>query len=516
MTVPNLNSPANTNQASCLDLIPASQLVVEPICSWRLSDPQLELKVSSDGKNIRYSVYNHHPSEKCYWLNSAFSSKYLTSVFKHCVWKGIQDEIESRLFSDGHRSVLLSVNLDTEKVGIKKCGKDFNDFLITRDPIISAVNDDNSLELQEEMRKTPRNRPYDPEAEEGMTRWRRTAEGDQVMFEGNPISEKTIKVWSGFRDIRLIKFISGQREEILCRVFNWETKENPEIYSRFAPDAAPSDLPYARYRKLNIDDALEYTQGCMPQLENTKNKELITFYREHPLNYFMPDYVLSRAEASEVQRWVCAQFYRNEGENKTHFEYTNFVKARKMPFSFSKNKKNSSKHSLEIETWHIEMKRQASWILQFPIGIGNFFAGIFLASAQNPAIADKKAMKKLVQGVPIIDEERNKIVNDFTVELGNCSVINFYIACDRSTSELEVNGRTWVKSFANAGRDTREAVMHTAEGLVQLFGRVDLEGANRAVGNAAAFVENANRFREGFQVLRGVPPPPPQNNPENE
>ena len=58
MTIPNL-----PNQTPSLDLLPASQLVVEPICSWRSqNNPQLELKVF--GESIRYSAYNHHPGIK--------------------------------------------------------------------------------------------------------------------------------------------------------------------------------------------------------------------------------------------------------------------------------------------------------------------------------------------------------------------------------------------------------------------------------------------------------------------
>lgn len=122
-------------------------------------------------------------------------------------------------------------------------------------------------------------------------------------------------------------------------------------------------------------------------------------------------------------------------------------------------------------------------------------------------------MERFVQGVPLLDPERNKIADDFAVELGACSITNFYIACDRSVSQLEINGRAWVRSFANAGRDVRGAVVQGAEGLVHIFGRVDLAGANRAVRNVADLVEEADRLRQGLQVLRGVPPP--QNNPEN-
>lgn len=512
MAIPNLNSAANnTNQVPCLDLVPANQLVVEPICSWRLIDPLLELKVSRGNKNIQYFVYNHYSSAECYWPNSASSPTYLTSVFAHCVWKGVQGEIESRLFSDGQKAVLLSVDLNTEKIGIKKWVNNFNDFLITHNPIISAVNDDNSLEFQDEIREVPRSRPYDPEAEEGMTRWRRTPKGKLIIVAGEPVTEETMTVWPGPRDIRLIKFVEGQREEILCRAFNWENKENLEVRSRFAPGARPNLSGIS----LNVATVMQIMKKYTPEFEKVENEEEITFYREHPLSCFMPGYVLSRAEALQVQRWVYEQFYRKEGENKERFEYTNFVSAKKIVFSFGKGIQMQSqiKNSSKIATWHVEMKRQAGLVLQFPIGISNFFLGIFSASAQNPATVDEKAMERLVQGVPLLDPERNKIVDDFAIELGACSTINFYIACDRSASQLEINGRAWVRNFANAGRDVRGAVVHGAEGLVHLFGRVDLDVANRAVGNAAVFLENANRLREGLQVLRGVPPP--QNNPEN-
>lgn len=448
--------------------------------------------------------------DESYWPNSVSSSTYLTSVFAQCVWKGVQGEIESRLFSDGLKAVLLSVDLNTEKIGIKKWVNNFNDFLITHNPIISVINGDNSLGFQEEARETPRSRPYDPEAEEGMMRWRRNEEGKLVKFEGELVSEKTVKVWPGPRDIRLIKFISKQREEILFRVFDWENKKNLEVPSRLA-SCASSNLPRVN---CNIDTVIQKIQEYIPQLENVKNEEVITIYREHPLNYFMPDYVLCRTKASEVQRWIYEQFYRKEGESKERFEYANFVSAKKIAFSFGKKKQqNALKNVSEVEAWHVEMKRQAAWALQFPIGISNFFSGIFVASAQNPAI-DEKAMERFVQGIPLLDPERNKIVDDFAVELGACSTINFYIACDRSVSQLEINGRAWVRSFANAGRDVRGAVVHGAEALVHIFGRVDLAEANRAVGNVADLLEGAGRLREGLQVLRGVPPP--QNNPENE
>ncbi|MGL5264395.1 MAG: hypothetical protein ACRDAI_07525 [Candidatus Rhabdochlamydia sp.] len=88
MTIPNLNSANNTILAPCLD-----QLAVETICSWRLNDPQLELKVSRDSENIWYSVCNHF--DKSYWPNSASSPTDLIPLFAHCVWKGIQGKIEN-------------------------------------------------------------------------------------------------------------------------------------------------------------------------------------------------------------------------------------------------------------------------------------------------------------------------------------------------------------------------------------------------------------------------------------
>ncbi|MGL5627263.1 MAG: hypothetical protein ACRDDW_07145 [Candidatus Rhabdochlamydia sp.] len=58
-------------------------------------------------------------------------------------------------------------------------------------------------------------------------------------------------------------------------------------------------------------------------------------------------------------------------------------------------------------------------------------------------------MKNLLQGVPLLDEERNTIVNDFAIKLGASSSINFYVACDRSEFQLEINGRARIKSFAS-------------------------------------------------------------------
>ncbi len=510
MTIPNLNSANNATLVPCLDLVPANQLAVEPICSWRLNDPQLELKVSRDRENIRYSVCNHF--DKSYWPKSTYTPADLMSVFAHCVWKGVKKRIESRLFSDGQGAVCISVNSRTKKIGIKEWEDGaLEDFLAKKNPIISGVNDDNSLEFQEETRETPRSRPYDPKAEEGMTRWRRSPKGELAIIGGEPVTEETMKVWPGPRDIRLIKFISKQREEILFRVFDWENKKNLEVPSRFA-SCASSNLPKINR---NIDTVIQKIHEYTPELENVKNEEVITIYREHPLNYFMPEYAdLSRTKASEVQIWVYEQFYRKEGEREERFEYTNFVSAKKIAFSFGKKKQqNALKNAPEVEAWHVEMKRQAAWALQFPIGISNFFSGIFSITAQNPNIVDKDAMERFVQGVPLLDPERNKIADDFALELGACSIINFYISCDRSVSQLEINGRAWVRSFANAGRDVRGAVVHGAEGLVHIFGRVDLAQANLAVRNVADFVEGADRLRQGLRVFRGVPPP--QNNPEN-
>ena len=144
-------------------------------------------------------------------------------------------------------------------------------------------------------------------------------------------------------------------------------------------------------------------------------------------------------------------------KTRNFFEYTNFVSAKKIGFSFGKGiqMKDEAEHSSEIEAWHIEMKRQGAWTLQFLVGISNFFSGIFSASTQNPAIVDKKAMERLVQGVPLFDAERNKTVDDFAMELRACSTINFYMACDRSASQLGINGRAWVRNFSGAGRGIR-------------------------------------------------------------
>lgn len=508
MTIPN---QPTTNQAPCsLDLLPANQLVVEPICSWRLSAPYLEVKVSNDGESIRYSVYNHHPGIRRYWPNSASSSIHLTSVFMHCIWQGIEGEKESRLFSDKKKAALLSVDLITKKIGVKEW-TNFNDFLITRNPINPIINEDNSLEFQEEIREIPRNRPYDLDAEEGITRWRRTEEGALILHEGEPMSEKTIKVWSGDRDIRLIKYTHKSQERILCRSFNWATKENPEAPCRFAPGSEPP-LPNT---SANIDTVVQCMKRYTPQLENIANEELVTFYRQHPLKYFMPDHVLSRTRAIDVQRWVYQQFYRKEGENIERFEYTNFVSVKEVIFSFGKKgQQEELANSLGIEAWHVEMKRQAGWVLQLPIGVLDFFSGIFLASAQNPPEADKKAMKRLVQGIPMIDTERNKTIDDFAIELGACSIIHFYMAWDRSVSQLEINGRVWVRNFGNAGRGVRGTIVSTAERLAAVLGQVGIGDINRGLENAAQLAENAERARIAWEGFRGRRAPP-QANPAN-
>ncbi|MEK7340274.1 MAG: hypothetical protein AABZ92_06155 [Verrucomicrobiota bacterium] len=184
----------------------------------------------------------------------------------------------------------------------------------------------------------------------------------------------------------------------------------------------------------------------------------------------MSNYVLSRTRAIDVQRWVYQQFYRKEGENIERFEYTNFVSAKKVVFSFGKKgQQEELASSPGIEAWRVEMKRQVGWALQLPIGIRDFFSGMFLASAQNPPEVDKGAMKRLVQGVPMIDEERNKTIDDFSIELGACSIIHFYIACDRSESQLEINGRVWVRSFGNAGRGVRGTIVSSAERLAMFL-----------------------------------------------
>ncbi|MGL5264112.1 MAG: hypothetical protein ACRDAI_06015 [Candidatus Rhabdochlamydia sp.] len=350
---------------------------------------------------------------------------------------------ESRLFSNNHMAVLLSVNLETEKIGIKWT-KSFNNFLITGDPVISAINDDNSLEFQKEIRENPRNRPYDPKAEEGMTRWRRTEEGDLVMFEGKPVTEETMKVWSGNQDIRLIKFINGLREEILCRAFSWENKKNLQVRYKFAPASAKPCLP-------NVDAIIQCVEKYTPEIENVKKKGEMIFYREHPLNCFMPDYDLSATEAIDIQKWVYNRLCHKNDKNGQYFGYTNFVTVKKISFSFGYGvrRQDGIKKPPEISAWHIEIKRQAGWVLKFFINIRDFFSGIFWTSTQEPSEADKKVMKNLLQGVPLLDEERNTIVNDFAIKLGASSSINFYVACDRSEFQLEINGRARIKSFAS-------------------------------------------------------------------
>lgn len=475
------------------------------MCSWRSQrTPQLELKVSSDGENIRYSAYNHHPSFKCHWSNTASSPVDFMSVFAHCVWKGSRGPIESRLFSNGSMAILVSVIPKEKVIGIKEWAGNYSEkFLITSNPVVSAVNTENSLEFREEIREIPRSRSYDPEAEEGMTRWCRTPKGALVGTEEEPVTEETMKVWPGPCDIRLIKSVNKQGEGILCRVFNRENKENLVIRHRFALDTLQA-TPNFFDINFTADAIIQTMKKYTPEFENVENGEEIVFYRKHPLSCFMPGYVLCEVEALQVQRWVCEQFYRKKGESKKCFEYMNFVNAKKIVFPFGKGiqMKDKAKCSSEIEAWHIEIKRQSAWALQFLIGINKFFSGIFLEDAQNPATVDKKAMERLVQGGSLLDPERNKIVDDFAEELGACSTINFYIACDRSASQLGINGRAWIRNFAGAGRDIRGAVTHGATGLGHLFKILDLDVANRRVENATVFVEKTNRLTEGLQALR--------------
>ncbi|MEK7340273.1 MAG: hypothetical protein AABZ92_06150, partial [Verrucomicrobiota bacterium] len=149
---------------------------------------------------------------------------------------------------------------------------DLPTFLIEKNPVISAVNEDNSLESQEEIREIPRSRPYDLNAEEGITRWRRTEEGDLLLYEGEPMSEKTIKVWSGDRDIRLIKYTHKSQERILCRSFNWATKENLEIHCRFAPGSEPHLPNTSAHINTVVDSMKRYTpqfgEYCKRRISN--------------------------------------------------------------------------------------------------------------------------------------------------------------------------------------------------------------------------------------------------------
>lgn len=487
-----------------MELLPANQLAVEPICSWRLNVPYLELKVSSDRKNVRYSVYNHHPGVKCYWPSSASSSIHLTPVFAHCVWKGSSaGPIESRLFSDKKMAVFISVNPRTEKIGIKEWDNgDLHHFLITYNPVISAINDDHSLEFQEERREIPRSVPYALEAEEGVIRWCRTEEGELFLNEGEPATEETMKVWHGDRDIRLIKFTCKLQKQIMCRVFDWASQENSEIHCRFAPGSEPRLSNVSTHVNAVIRSMKKYT----PELEHVANEEVLTFYKEHPLNCFMPGYVLSRTLVRDVQRWVYQQFYRKEGENIERFEYTNFISAKKISFSFNEkaHKQNKIGISSEIEAWHIEMKRQAGWALQLPIGISEFFLGMFSISAQNPSEVDKKAMERLVQGVPMRDPERNKIIDDFAAELGACSTINFYIACDRSVSQLEISGRAWVRSFASTGRDVRGVIVDSGKWLANTFRGVNLQDINHTIEDAAKLGESVNKARIAWKAVKEI------------
>ncbi|VHO02848.1 hypothetical protein [Candidatus Rhabdochlamydia sp. T3358] len=332
MTIPNFNPSTNhVNQTLCdLDLIPASQLAIESICSWRLQrDATLEFKIFRDDESIRYSVYNHYSSAKRYWPSSASSPTDFIPVFAHCVWKGAKGVIQSRLFSDGHMAVLLSVNPRTKKIGVKEWAGDYlSDFLITRNPVISAINDDASLDFQEEVREVPRTRFYDPEAEEGMIRYRRTPREELVALGGEPVTEETAKVWPADRDVRLIRIAAGLREEITCRSFNWRNNQNPEVFCRLAPGSEADSQ--------SVDAIIQCMQTYTPQLENIKNKELITFYREHPLKCFLSDCDLSTLEATHIQKWVYNRLCGKNDGNSQCFGYTNFVNAKKTAFSFGK------------------------------------------------------------------------------------------------------------------------------------------------------------------------------------
>lgn len=192
------------------------------MCSWRSQrTPQLELKVSSDGENIRYSAYNHHPSFKCHWSNTASSPVDFMSVFAHCVWKGSRGPIESRLFSNGSMAILVSVIPKEKVIGIKEWAGNYSEkFLITSNPVVSAVNTENSLEFREEIREIPRSRSYDPEAEEGMTRWCRTPKGALVGTEEEPVTEETMKVWP----LGLVIFVLSNplinKEKAYCAEFS--------------------------------------------------------------------------------------------------------------------------------------------------------------------------------------------------------------------------------------------------------------------------------------------------------
>lgn len=323
-------------------------------------------------------------------------------------------------------------------------------FLTKNNPIISAISDDNSLEFQEEVKKKPRSRPYDPEAEEGMTRYRRTEEG-QSLFKGEPITEETMKVWSGPRDIRLIKYVDRQREEILCRAFNWETKENLQVPFRFAPGANPNSPSPDLNLGLNVDTIIQSIKGYTPEIENIKNEKIIILHKEHPLNYFMPDCDLSITEAVDIQKWVYDRLCPKNDKNGQYFGYTNFVNAKKIPFSFGYGVRSQDgiKKPPEISAWHVEIKREAGWVLKLFINIRDFFSGMFWTSAQDPSEADKEAMRNLLQGVPLLDEERNTVINDFARKLGASSTINFYVACDRSKFQLKIDGRSRIKSFAS-------------------------------------------------------------------
>ncbi|VHO03592.1 hypothetical protein RHT_00956 [Candidatus Rhabdochlamydia sp. T3358] len=61
-------------------------------------------------------------------------------------------------------------------------------------------------------------------------------------------------------------------------------------------------------------------------------------------------------------------------------------------------------------------------------------------------------------------DDRKRALDDFAAELKACSIINFYIACDRSLSRLEINGRVWVRSFSRAGKSVGEVSVSIIEG----------------------------------------------------
>ncbi|VHO00653.1 hypothetical protein RHT_00122 [Candidatus Rhabdochlamydia sp. T3358] len=289
--------------------------------------------------------------------------------------KGIKKRIESRLFSNGPGAVCVSVNSRAKTIGIKEWDDSaLGDFLTKKNPVISAINDDSSLEFEQELRDSDRSRAYDLEAEVGITRWCRTEKGELVIVEEEPVTETTMSVASGNestegQDILHIKRVEGEAEKNIFRLFNGETKKTLDVPHKNPKTSDGGILPK------EIGD-------CTFEIINTNNGKQIALHKTHPLDCFMLGSDLFTAESSQVEEWVYEQFYRGPDDKRTTFEYTNFVSARKKSFSFfgkgikGKRAEDGANMSSEVETWRVEMKISASCVWQFPVGLlctGHFF-----------------------------------------------------------------------------------------------------------------------------------------------